>query len=289
MALETTSSTTSTLYANMVQTAQYVMNERAVIRPLVRNVNMVGTPGLTAQIPVFPTIASTGVADGTALSNTEYTTLSKEISCSEAGVMVTLTDLAREAATEDLAAALGKQMGNSLAEKIDTDLANLFSTFADQIGGSGTELTADLIFQAASILRSNKAAGPYYGVFHPKQIFNLKKQLTNAGANVINHNISDLGNAALREGVIANLAGVTIIESTVVAENDSAGNQVGGIFNEDALAYVLKRDIRVENLRVPSVRGEEWVASVAYGVGGVMDGNSSRPGYGVGITVDANY
>jgi len=288
MAQETTSSTTSTLYANMVQAAQYVMNERAVIRPLVRNVNMVGTPGLTAQIPVFPTIASAGVADGTALTNTEYTTLSKEISCAEAGVMVTLTDLAREAATEDLAAALGKQMGNSLAEKIDTDLANLFSTFSDQIGGSGTELTADLIFQAGSILRSNKAPGPYYGVFHPKQIFNLKKQLANLGANTI-PNLSDVGNIALREGIVGVVGGVTLIESTVVAENDSAGNQVGGIFNEDAIAYVLKRDIRIENLRVPSVRGEEWVASVAYGVGGVMDGNSSRPGYGVGITVDANY
>jgi len=288
MAQETTSSTTSTLYANMVQAAQYVMNERAVIRPLVRNVNMVGTPGLTAQIPVFPTIASAGVADGTALTNTEYTTLSKEISCAEAGVMVTLTDLAREAATEDLAAALGKQMGNSLAEKIDTDLANLFSTFSDQIGGSGTELTADLIFQAGSILRSNKAPGPYYGVFHPKQIFNLKKQLANLGANTI-PNLSDVGNIALREGIVGVVGGITLVESTVVAENDSAGNQVGGIFNEDAIAYVLKRDIRIENLRVPSVRGEEWVASVAYGVGGVMDGNSSRPGYGVGITVDANY
>ena len=289
MANEITSSTTSTLYANIVQAAQYVMNERAVIRPLVRNVNMVGTSGLTAQIPVFPTIASASIGDGTALSNTSYTTLSKTITCAEAGVMVTLTDLARDAATEDLAAALGKQMGNSLAEKIDTDLANLFSTFSDQLGGSGTELTADLIFQAASVLRSNKASGPYYGVFHPKQMFNLKKQLTNAGANVINHNISDVGNAALREGIVGSIAGVTLIESTVVAENDSAGNQVGGVFNSDALAYVLKRDIRIENMRVPSVRGEEWVASVAYGVGGVMDGNSSRPGYGVGITVDANY
>lgn len=289
MANEITSSTTSSLYANIVQAAQYVMNERAVIRPLVRNVNMVGTSGLTAQIPVFPTIASASIGDGTALSNTSYTTLSKTITCAEAGVMVTLTDLARDAATEDLAAALGKQMGNSLAEKIDTDLANLFSTFSDQLGGSGTELTADLIFQAASVLRSNKASGPYYGVFHPKQMFNLKKQLTNAGANVINHNISDVGNAALREGIVGSIAGVTLIESTVVAENDSAGNQVGGVFNSDALAYVLKRDIRIENMRVPSVRGEEWVASVAYGVGGVMDGNSSRPGYGVGITVDANY
>ena len=289
MANEITSSTTSSLYANIVQAAQYVMNERAVIRPLVRNVNMVGTSGLTAQIPVFPTIASASIGDGTPLSNTSYTTLSKTITCAEAGVMVTLTDLARDAATEDLAAALGRQMGNSLAEKIDQDLANLFSTFSDQLGGSGTELTADLIFQAASVLRSNKASGPYYGVFHPKQMFNLKKQLTNAGANVINHNISDVGNAALREGIVGSIAGVTLIESTVVAENDSAGNQVGGVFNSDALAYVLKRDIRIENMRVPSVRGEEWVASVAYGVGGVMDGNSSRPGYGVGITVDANY
>lgn len=288
MANETTSSTTSTLYANIVAAAEYVMNERAVIRPLVKNIDLTGTSGLTAQIPVFPTIASAGVADGTALSNTEYTTLSKEITASEAGVMVTITDLARDAATEDLAAALGRQMGNSLAEKIDTDLANLFDTFADQIGGSGTELTADLIFQAASILRTNKAPGPYYGVFHPKQIFNLKKQLANAGnANI--PSLSDVGNEALRAGVVGVVGGVTLIESTAVAENDSAGAQVGGIMNADALAYVSKRDIRIESLRNPAVRGEEYVASVAYGVGGLMDGNSSRPGYGVGITVDANY
>ena len=287
MANEVTSSTTSTLYANMVQAAMYTMNERAVIRPLVRNVNMSGTPGLTAQIPVFPTIASAGVADGTALSNTSYTTLSKEITCSEAGVMVTLTDLARDAATEDVAAALGRQMGNSLAEKIDSDLAALFDDFATQIGGSGTELTASIIFEAASRLREAQAPGPYYAVFHPKQAYNLKLQLSNAGnANI--PSLSDVGNAALREGVIGVVGGVTCIESTVV-NGDSAGAFVGGVMNADALAYVLKRDIRIESIRKPDIRGEEIVASVAYGVGGVMDGNGSRPGYGVGITTDAQY
>lgn len=288
MANEVTSATTSTLYANIVSAAEYVMNERAVIRPLVKNIDLTGTSGLTAQIPVFPTIASAGIADGTALTNTSYTTLSKEITCAEAGVLVTITDLARDAATEDLAAALGRQMGNSLAEKIDQDLANLFSTFSDQIGGSGTELTADLVFQAAATLRTNKAPGPYYGVFHPKQIYNLKKQLANAGATEI-PSLSNVGNEALRAGVVGVVGGVTLVESTSVLENDSAGNMVGGIMNADALAYVVKRDIRIESLRNPAVRGEEYAASVAYGVGGLMDGNSSRPGYGVGVTVDNNF
>jgi len=37
------------LYANIMQSALFNLNEQSIIRPLVRNYDMTGTPGLTAQ------------------------------------------------------------------------------------------------------------------------------------------------------------------------------------------------------------------------------------------------
>ena len=93
MAQEATSSVLSELYANIVQSALYTMNEKTIIRPLVRNYDMSGTPGLTAQVPIYPSVAAAAVADGTDLANTAFNTTSKTITASEVGVMVELTDL----------------------------------------------------------------------------------------------------------------------------------------------------------------------------------------------------
>ena len=83
MANEATSSVLSELYANIVQSALFTLNEKTVIRPLVRNYDMSGTPGLTAQVPIYPTVAAAAVADGTDLANTGFNTTSKTITASE--------------------------------------------------------------------------------------------------------------------------------------------------------------------------------------------------------------
>lgn len=144
-------------YANIVQSALYTMNEKTIIRPLVRNYDMTGTPGLTAQVPIYPSVAAAAVADGTDLANTAFATTSKNITASEIGVMVELTDLASESANEDVAAAIGRQLGSAMAEKVDTDLAGLFSGFSTSLGTGDSEITADMIFQAAATLRTNNA------------------------------------------------------------------------------------------------------------------------------------
>ena len=54
---ESTSTSLNDLYANIVQAALFTLSEQTVIRPLVRNYNMVGTPGLVAQVPKYAAIA----------------------------------------------------------------------------------------------------------------------------------------------------------------------------------------------------------------------------------------
>ena len=106
MANEIESAVISELYSDVVQAALFTLSEQTVIRPLVRNYNMVGTPGLVAQVPIYPAVAAAAVADGDDLSNIAFNTSEKTITASEVGAMVTLTDLAKETAGEDVAAAV---------------------------------------------------------------------------------------------------------------------------------------------------------------------------------------
>lgn len=281
MANEATSSVLSELYSNVVQAALYTLNEQTVIRPLVRNYDMSGTPGLTAQVPIYPAIAAAGVADGTDLSNTAFNTTSQTITAAEVGVMVELTDLAAESATDDVAAAIGRQIGAAMAEKVDTDLAANFANFSNAINKAGAAVTVEDIFKAAATLRANKANqnGAFVAVLHPYQTYDLKAQLTNNGATM-SHALSDVGNAALLDGFVGRIAGVDIFESTVIS-GDSAGAFAGAVMTQDALGYMVKRSMRIETERNASKRSLEIVGSMAYGTAELFDA------YGVTILSDS--
>lgn len=276
----TTSTLTQELYSNIVQAALYTLSEQTVIRPLVQNYDMSGTPGLIAQIPKLPIIASGDLVEATDLTTeTSFDTTSVEITCSEKGVLVNLTDLSSETATIDVAAAIGRQMGDGMAKKVDEDLATLFSGFSNTVGSGAAEITVNDLFKAAATLRTNQAPGPYYCILHPYQAFQIKSQLTGAG-NTNMTNPSDVGNEALRSGFVGNIAGMQVFETTVVT-GDSAGAFVGAAFSQAALGYVNKRPLRIEQQRDASKRSTELVCTHAYGVKEIFDQ------YGVGIIGDA--
>ena len=278
MAISTTT-TLNDLYANIVQAAAFTLSERTVIRPLVRNYNMVGSPGLVAQIPKYGTIAAAAIAEGTDLGTpTTFSTDVTTVTASEIGVNVTLSDIAREGAAEDVAAAIGRQIGDGMANKVDQSLAALFEGFSNTVGTGADEITVDDIFKAAATLRANNAPGPYVCILHPYQAFQLKKTLAGNGNTPMNNH--DLANEALRSGYVGQVAGMQIFETTNVT-GPSAGGFVGAAMSADAIAYMVKRDMRIEEQRDASLRATEYVGSMAYGVSELFDA------YGVGIIADA--
>src|SRR6056300_990236 len=96
-----TAAVSAEMYSNIVQAALFTLSEQTVIRPLVRNYDMTGTPGLTAQVPIYPAIAASSLTDGTDITaNTAFDTSSKTITATEIGAMVTLTDLSKESSNE---------------------------------------------------------------------------------------------------------------------------------------------------------------------------------------------
>ena len=281
MANETTSSSISELYTEIIQEAIFTFQETSVMRPLVTTYNIAGQ-GKQIAVPIFPTVSASAVAEGTDLSNTEVNPTETTITASEVGVMTTLTDLARESSSRPIAQDIGRVFGEAIAKKVDTDLVDLFGSFAsgNDLGAAGTELTADLLLKAESTLRALNVPRPYYAVFHPKAVFNLKKTLTQAGYSGTATALSSTGENVFGSGFVGNIFGIDVYENANVTV-DVNDDSVGGVFHPMSLGLAMKMDFKLETQRDASLRATEIVGTVTYGKGVVKDD------YGCAVTVDS--
>lgn len=263
MANESTTTSLNDLIAPIVQEAMFVASETSIMPGLVKQFTVPANAGKVLQIPLYPvsTIAS-DAGENSDLSNTEISTGVANITLTEAGIMTTLTDMARNHSVSNVVADLGKLFGEAIAKRHDRALTSLFSSFTSQIGAAGDELEVKDLFEAYATLKANAVPGPYFGVFNPKSIFNIKKTLTNT---FVNPNASAVVNQAMSEGYVGRIAGIDIFESSNVVEESAAG-VVNGIFSRDALGLAVAQNINIETQRDASLRAEEVVASTRYGV-----------------------
>jgi len=263
MANETTTGTLNDLIAPIVQEAMFVASETSIMPGLVKQFTVPANAGKVLQVPLYSTqtIAS-DAGENSDLANTEVSTGVANITLTEAGIMTTLTDMARNHSVSNVVADLGKLFGEAIAKRHDRALTGLFSTFTSQIGAAGDELEVKDLFEAYATLKANAVPGPYFGVFNPKSIYNIKKTLTNT---FVNPNASSVVNQAMSEGYVGRIAGIDIFESSNVVE-DSATGVTNGVFSRDALGLAVAQNINIETQRDASLRAEEVVASTRYGV-----------------------
>ena len=268
MANESTSSTLSELYTEIVAEALFVASEKSIMRPLVKNYAISGG-GKSVEVPIYAAVSAAAVSEASDLSNTAINPTSVTITASENGIMTTLTDLARNAAPRNVAADIGRLFGEAIAKKQDTDLTALFDGFSTAVGSGSTALTAALVFQSiANVRNAGVSMDGVSAVLHQMVAYDLKANLTNTFANA---NGNDLANEALRNGFVGRLGGVPIYETTNIDNDGTAGDYKQGVFHKDALGLAMMQDLKIETQRDASLRADEIVATSVYGVGELND------------------
>jgi len=278
MSNETTSSTVSELYQEIIAEAQFVIQEKSIMKNLVKNYAIAGG-GKSVEVPIYAAVAAAAVSEAADLSNTAINPSSVTITASEVGVMTTLTDLARNSAPRNVAADIGRLFGEAIAKKMDQDLIALFDGFSTAAGTDSAVLSPATVFNAASTLRAaGLPVNETYLVVHPKVAYDLKSGLTNTFAG-LDH---DLSNEALRNGFIGQIAGIKIFETGNMSNTGTAGDYKGGMFHKDALALAMMQDIKIETQRDASLRADEIVATAVYGVGELHDS------YGIEVIADSS-
>ena len=279
MANETTSSTLSELYTEIVAEALFTASERSIMRPLVKNYAIAGG-GKSVEVPIYAAVSAAAVNEATDLSNTAINPTSVTITASENGIMTTLTDLGRNASPRNVAADIGRLFGEAIAKKIDTDLTALFDGFSTSVGAADAALTVAKMFEAVANLRNSAVPiADVSAVLHPMIAYDLKANLTNTFAN---SNANDLANEALRNGFVGRVAGVPIFETSNISNTGTAGDYKNGVFHRDALGLAMMQDLKIETQRDASLRADEIVATAVYGVGELQDS------YGIELVADSS-
>ncbi len=278
MADETTSSTISELYTEIVAEAMFTASEQSIMKGLVRNYTIAGG-GKSVEVPIYPTVSASAVSEASDLSNTAINPSSVTITASEVGIMTTLTDLARNSASRNVAQDIGRVFGEAIARKIDLDLTALFDGFSTSVGGSDAVLSADTVAQAHANLRNSSVPmNDLALVIHPMVAHDLKRGMTNTYAGLD----TDISNEALRSGFIGTLFGVPVFETANMANTGTTGDYKGAMFHRDALGLAMMQDLKIEVQRDASLRADEIVATAVYGVGELQDS------YGIEILADSS-
>ena len=267
------SSADSALLTNVLNEAIFSYNERSIAGNVYTVYDYSGVPGLTVQIPVYPTATAYAPTQAQDLTGEAISTTSKTITAAEIGARIDVSDLLSESTARNMASDVGVMLGNALAEKVDVDAFSLFTETnitTNSVGGTGTTITPAIILNAVYKLRAQNAPtdadGDYFAVIHPGQAYALTTALTQAGYNTSSNVLSTTGNSLISSSAfVGKLFNVKVFMSNTVADESTANSAAGAVFSPMAFGHILKRNIRIETQRDASARNTEFVATTARG------------------------
>jgi len=271
-----TSSINSELFANLVTAAQFAAYETSVARQITTVFDAPLNAGKTLQVPVYGAISAQLITDESAASAADTNTTSATITLAEHVVMHRVSDMLRDSSVSNVIAQLGDQAGRAIAESMDKQVFDLFSGFTEGGPGAGAELTIASLLKAAATLRANKVTGPIFAVLNPKQAYSIKAELAAVGGT----NLSFVGNQVQTAGYIGQIAGITVIESGLVAV-DGSGDSIGAVFAPGAIVHSMRGSIGMETQRQAALRATDVVLTANAGAGVV------QASFGVKLTSDA--
>ena len=262
MANEQTTTLNSELFTALLGDAQFAAYENSVARQVVTALDYPQNAGKVLQIPVYASISAADLSEGTAATAANTNTTSVSLTLAEIGTYFQVTDMLRDSAQRDVIGDLGFQAGRAIAEKMDTGVFANFSSFDEIKSNVNAEVTVDDILKGVSELRSRKLTGPFYCILHPGVAYQIKKELSNAGAATIPA-LSNVGNTVLSQFYVGQLAGCVIIESALVAT--SGNNAVNSVFTPSALAHALRGGVRMETQRQAAARATDIMMTAVQG------------------------
>ena len=200
----------------------------------------------------------------------------------EVGLKVIITDTLLQQNNEDVFKIIGRQMGEAMARKKDTDIIALFPTLngAVKLGADNANF---ILANASAIIATAKAdqfGNDIYVVHHPNALWKLA---TDVGNTLATYPLPDAFNKpAVKDywtGI--KLSGVPFFEDgNIQTVTDNSG--YGVIADKTAMGHLAARARREERDRDISLRAHEVVVTEDYAVFEVDDTRGAAIQYEIG-------
>jgi hypothetical protein len=191
-----------------------------------------------------------------------------DLTAAEVGAKVVLTDKLVRQSVPNVFQMVGRQLGDGMARKKDTDVQALYTNLNDGtlLGLASKELSAVNLTGCIAFAKANKFGNKLYTVHHPNAVAEFVKSA--AVSPSINYPVPRGWSEDLLKDFFVGLRplnGVPLFEAGNIPE-DSSGDGIGCIADQGAMATLTSVKMRTERERDASLRGTEVVITADYGV-----------------------
>jgi len=250
----------------IIAAAKYTEEHNAPAMALIESFNLPrGAKQVT--VPKVGQMTMSDLTDGQDIIDEEdigMTTV--DLTASEVGAKIILTDKLVRQSAPNVMTIVGRQLGDGMARKKDTDVHALYSGLngGTTLGANDTSMTLAFTAAAIAYAKANKFGTQIYILQHPNAVFDIANTAVTSSQYAIPKGWSEdlLGNfwSGIRP-----LNNVPIFEDGNLST--SAGDDaVGVIADKSALAVLKSVDTRTERQRDASMRATEVVLTADYGV-----------------------
>ena len=255
----------------MLASARYTEEHNAPMVGLIEKFNL-GKGEYQLTIPKVAQMTAEDLAEGQDMIDSEDIDVSTvTATTAEVGLKVIITDTLLQQNNEDVFKIIGRQLGDAMARKKDTDIIALFPSL-----NGGTAIGADnALFNLANVsgvianAKTGKFGSDLYIVHHPNAVWKLA---TDVGNTLSTYPLPDaFDNPAVKDywtGI--KLSGVPIFEDGNI-ENNTNDSGYGVIADKTAMGHLAARARREERERDISLRAFEVVVTEDYAVFEVDD------------------
>ena len=250
----------------IIAAARYTEEHNAPAMALIESFNLPrGAKQVT--VPKVGTMSMSDLTDGQDIIDEEEIGMTTvDLTASEVGAKVILTDKLVRQSAANVMSIVGRQLGDGMGRKKDTDVHALYSGLNGRatLGAATKTFSLANIAGAIAYAKANKFGSQLYILHHPNAVFAIASSAVTASQYAIPKGFSEdlLGNfwSGIRP-----LKGLPIFEDGNISV-DSDGDAIGVLADKSALAVLNSVDTRTERQRDASLRATELVLTADYGV-----------------------
>ena len=226
------------------------------------------------------------------VTSSQFDLTSTTIQPTHRAIMVRVHERATYFSKDDVIALVSKELAQTQAQDIDTDLTAEFANFGsgNDVGTTNTDLTLATLRSARRILRAvtrangGPAPGPLRCVIAPIPEENV---FTNLGVQGVVASSNPWIPDGWSQEMIASYAipqnqllGVSMFVDGYMTE-DGSSDFICGMFSKDALHFAVSKDWDVRTFEVPN-----WIGPIIRSVADYNSGVGGYPLHGSQITAD---
>ena len=217
------------------------------------------------DIPKVAQMTAGDLIDGVDLVDSEDISPSiVSATAAEVGIKVVITDRLLRQNNENVFSIIGRQMGDAMARKKDTDAIALFSGFDDTYGGD----TAVTFAKASGLIanaKENKYGNPLFVVHHPNVIWTVAADVGNI---IATYPLPDVFNKPAVKDYYSGvkIGGVPFFEDGNIEVVSGQTYGYGVIAHKSAMGYLVASAKTERRQRDESLRATEVIVVEEYGM-----------------------